>query len=119
MASHIVYEPDNVYDNVDTYNVGDTVEYISNNQLGYMRYVVAMVDGAKDLRAVADIDGPFDDDEDAALEGGKRRRRKMRKTRKTRKNKTRHAKKRTAHKKRTMRKKMVKRRRAKTLSKRK
>lgn len=114
MTSHSVYEPDSVYDNMDAYNVGDTVDYNSNNQEGYMRYVVTMVDGVKKLRAVADIYGPFEDDEE--LEGGRRRRRKLRKTMKKRGGR---AKKRTAHKKRTMRKKMVKRRRAKTLSKRK
>jgi hypothetical protein len=88
MTEHTVYEPSDVYDNLATYEVGDTVEYFPNNQEGYAKYVVYMDDGEKQLRQIADIDG---------MMGGKRRRRKHRKTMK----KTR-SKKRTLHKRETM-----------------
>lgn len=115
MTSHYVHDMDSIFDNMDSYNVGDTVAYISGNQEDYVKYSVVMENGAKKLQVIDSFED--EEEEETTLEGGKRRRRKMRKTRK---NKTRHAKKRTAHKKRTMRKKMVKRtRRAKTLSKRK
>jgi hypothetical protein len=61
MATHSVYEPDSVYDNLDSYNVGDTVEYISNNQMGYAQYVVEMRDGRKTLRQTDDWEGPVPD----------------------------------------------------------
>lgn len=78
MTDHTVYEPSSVYDNLDTYEVGDTVEYFPNNQEGYAKYVVYMDDGEKQLRQVADIDG---------MVGGRRRKRKHRKTLKSRRSK--------------------------------
>jgi len=44
--NYFVEEPHSVYkyleDNEDKINVGDIIEYISNNQLGYVKYEVVL-----------------------------------------------------------------------------
>lgn len=128
MVNHTVSEPDSVYDNLDNYNVGDIVEYISNNQEGYAEYVVEMNDGEKSLRQIGDLYGRFDGNDDdnyddenedeayGSQEGGKKR--KVKRARKTlKKTKGKRMKKHTAHKKRTLRKKVIKKRGASTRAK--
>jgi len=81
--------------------VGDTIEVLTNNQLGYKKYRVTNDNGNKSLTTLADWDmGIFEepnnenvmtDDEngmtDSEQDGGKRRRRRTRKNRKLRKGK--------------------------------
>jgi hypothetical protein len=95
-----VGEPESVYDyleeNNDKIEVGDTIEYISNNQMGYEKYKVVLDDdGKKMLTKIADYDSMMEEMENREPEedeeeqkGGKRRRRKtMRKTRRHKKSK--------------------------------
>ena len=80
--------------------VGDTIEYVSNNQMGWKKYkVVIGDDGAKSLILIADYDSMMDglnDDEgeveDVAKGGKRRRRRKTTKKTKRRKKSRRHKK---------------------------
>jgi len=103
-----VGEPKNVYkyleDKKDEIKVGDTIEYISNNQQGYLKYKVVEEDGEKTLEVIDSYDmqlARLDDEEfgsssEKSEKGGKK------KTKKTKKrtNKKRHNKKRkTAHRK--------------------
>jgi hypothetical protein len=92
--------------------VGDTIEYISNNQQGYEKYKVILEDGEKSLKLIDSFDhqmGLYDydsddehDDSKPNLKGGKRKTHK----RKTHKRKTHKRKnhKRKTHKKRYNRK---------------
>ncbi len=118
-----VDEPESVYGFLqrkgDTIQIGDTIEYVSNNQMGWEKYkVVIGDDGKKGLKLIADYDSMMDDstrslvsdeeetdDDDTTTTstpktGGKRRRRRktMRKTKRAkksrRKRKTRRGKKR-------------------------
>ena len=60
MKNHVVFEPDNVYDIMNVANIGDTIEYIPNNQEGYALYlVVASESCCKQLQQIADIHGPY------------------------------------------------------------
>ena len=54
---HIVYEPENVYDFLQNPNVNidDTIEYFTNNQLGYKEYKVIEKNGKKDIEEIGDI----------------------------------------------------------------
>jgi hypothetical protein len=65
MTTHSVYEPEDIYDVLDSdkVKVGDHLEYISNNQEGYAKYkVVKGTDGQdKSLHKVGDIYGDHDD----------------------------------------------------------
>ena len=38
---------------------GDTIEYVSNNQLGYMKYKIIKKSNGFDIKVIADIDGPI------------------------------------------------------------
>ena len=112
MAEHTVYEPDYVYDKLEDYAVGDTVEYISNNQMGYLKYVVVMKNGRKDLELTHDSEGPvngYESEGGSGNESGYESTSRKRRKKKTRKagNKTRRG-----SKKRT-RGKTLKRRRTK------
>jgi hypothetical protein len=119
-----VDEPESVYGFLqrkgNTIQIGDTIEYVSNNQMGWEKYkVVIGDDGKKGLKLIADYDSMMDDstrslvsdeeetdDDDTTTTtstpktGGKRRRRRktMRKTKRAkksrRKRKTRRSKKR-------------------------
>ena len=102
-----VGEPESVHDyleeNNDKIEVGDTIEYISNNQMGYEKYEVILGDdGKKDLKKIADYDSMMAEmengDDEEEQKGGKRRRRRktMRKTRRHKKSK--HGKKSRQHK---------------------
>jgi hypothetical protein len=42
---------------MELYDVGDSIVYIPNNQLGYMKYKVILKDGKKELEAKEDING--------------------------------------------------------------
>jgi hypothetical protein len=96
-----VGEPESVHDyleeNNDKIEVGDTIEYISNNQMGYEKYKVVLdEDGKKGLKKIADYDSMMEEYENGDEEeqkGGKRRR----KTRRHKKSK--HHKKSKQHKK--------------------
>uniref|UniRef100_A0A6C0JDS1 Uncharacterized protein n=1 Tax=viral metagenome TaxID=1070528 RepID=A0A6C0JDS1_9ZZZZ len=87
-----VGEPENVYDYLEENNeeieVGDTIEYISNNQMGYVKYkVVSDNSGEKDLQRIADYNSQMDEMEiDESQEGGKRKYKKSRSIKKTRSN---------------------------------
>jgi hypothetical protein len=111
-----VDEPESVYGFLQ--RKGDTIEYVSNNQMGWKKYkVIEGKDGKKDLALISDYDSMMDDstsnlvndeeetDDDemtttSPKKGGKRRRRRktMRKTKRSkksrRKRKTRRGKKR-------------------------
>jgi hypothetical protein len=66
MVNHYVYEPDSVSDKVEEADVsiGDTLEFISNNQEGYAKYlVVAGENGAKSLRQIEDFDGVIENND--------------------------------------------------------
>ena len=58
MTYHILYEDqyERLYD-MELYDVGDSIVYIPNNQLGYMKYKVIVKDGKKELEAKEDING--------------------------------------------------------------
>ena len=60
--THHVYEPDSVYDKLKEkgVDVGDNIEYIPNNQLGYERYKVVNILGKKDLDFIGDIYDSYD-----------------------------------------------------------
>jgi hypothetical protein len=80
-------EPQTVYqyleDNKDKIKVGDTIEYISNNQQGYEKYKVIEEDGEKTLELIDSYDmqmARFDEEEFA---GGKSRKNKRSKKSKT------------------------------------
>lgn len=93
MAQHIVNEPDSIHDKMRESNVaiGDTIEYVSNNQEGYAKYkVVRDDDGDKRLTQTHGMDGPLYDGDDSDDEGvgespdmagGKRKRRSIRRNR--------------------------------------
>jgi len=92
-----VGEPTNVYeyleDKKDKIKVGDTIEYISNNQQGYLKYKVVEEDGEKTLEVIDSYDmqmARFDDEEF----GGKKSSKGGKKKTKKRTNKKRHNKKR-------------------------
>ena len=99
-----VGEPESVYDFLrgnDKVQIGDTIEYVSNNQMGWEKYkVVIGDDGKKGLKLISDYDSMMygstgslvsdeeetDDDATPPKTGGKRRRRKtMRKTKRSKK----------------------------------
>lgn len=106
-----VYEPQSVYDylekNNDKIEVGDTIEYNSNNQMGYEKYKVILDDdGKKTLTKIADYDSMMEEMENGQPEedeeeqkGGKRRRRKTRRHKKSKYHKkSKHHKKTRRHK---------------------
>ena len=73
-----VGEPGNVYEyleeNQEKINVGDTVEYVSNNQMGWEMYdVVLNKDGKKELKLKSNYDSLMEEGEKS---GGKKKRRK-------------------------------------------
>jgi hypothetical protein len=83
-----VGEPTNVYgyleEKKDEINVGDTIEYVSNNQMGWVMYEVVLDDeGKKSLKVKSDYDSLMYEHEKT---GGKKRRRKSSKKRKSRRN---------------------------------
>ena len=106
-------EPKNVYkyleDKKDEIKVGDTIEYISNNQQGYLKYKVVEEDGKKTLEVIDSYDmqlARLDDEEfgssseksssGKSSKGGKKKTKKTKKcTNKKRQNKKRN----TAHRK--------------------
>jgi hypothetical protein len=103
-----VGEPTNVYeyleDKKDKIKVGDTIEYISNNQQGYLKYKVVEEDGEKTLEVIDSYDmqlARLDDEEYGSSskkseKGGKKKTKKTkRRTNKKRQNKKR----KTAHRK--------------------
>ena len=101
-----VGEPTNVYkyldDKKDEIKVGDTIEYISNNQQGYLKYKVVEEDGKKTLEVIDSYDmqlARLDDEEfgnEKSSKGGKKKTKKTkRRTNKKRQNKKR----KTAHRK--------------------
>ena len=115
--NYSVYEPDDVHDiftKEPDIAVGDTVEYVSNNQMGYEQYEVILDEnGKKTLKLTKTYDDMMDnimnsaDDEDTTDDeksvGGRRRKKggskkrkvsKKRKTRSLKKRKTRSLKKR-------------------------
>lgn len=98
-------EPTNVYkyleDKKDKIKVGDTIEYISNNQQGYLKYKVVEEDGEKTLEVIDSYDmqlARLDDEEFGSSskkseKGGKKKAKRC--TNKKRQNKKR----KTAHRK--------------------
>lgn len=61
MENYPVYERDGntvlkELETNDKINVGDTIEYISNNQDGYEKYRVIDNDGKKDIELIADYE---------------------------------------------------------------
>ena len=68
--------------------VGDTLEVISNNQMGQKKYeVILNASGEKQLKLISDYDTMMANEfgrEDETQKGGRRRRRKSRKSRKGR-----------------------------------
>ena len=102
MTNHTIYEgdgqtPESKLQENDVV-VGDTIEVLTNNQLGYRKYrVILDANNNKSLSTIADWDmGIFeeqnDDDEyngvtDDEQDGGKRRKRRSRKNRKSRRSK--------------------------------
>jgi hypothetical protein len=101
-----VGEPESVYKFLqrkgDTIQIGDTIEYVSNNQMGWEKYkVIEGKDGEKGLKLTADYDSMMDDstrslvsdeeetddDTTSPIKGGKRKRRRktMRKTKRSKK----------------------------------
>jgi hypothetical protein len=99
-------EPQTVYqyleDNKNEIEVGDTIEYISDNQQGYEKYKVIEEDGEKALELIDSYDmqlARLDDEEFGGKKSSKGGKKKTKKTKK-RTNKKRHNKKRkTAHRK--------------------
>lgn len=98
-----VGEPTNVYeyleDKKDKIKVGDTIEYISNNQQGYLKYKVVEEDGEKTLEVIDSYDmqmARFDDEEfggKKSSKGGKKKtKRRTNKKRQNKKRKTAHRK---------------------------
>jgi hypothetical protein len=80
MTNFRVYEDDGSVDEELRSNpaikVGDTIEYFSNNQMGYLKYSVILGEnGEKSLKVIATYDDQFN--------GGKRRKRKTNKRRKS------------------------------------
>ena len=56
MTSYILYEDDyNQLYNIEVYKVGDIIEYIPNNQLGYLKYRVVLKNNEKTLEIMEDI----------------------------------------------------------------
>jgi hypothetical protein len=86
-----VYEPKSVYqyleENDNKIEVGDFVNYETNNQMGMVRYVVILGhDGKKDLKKIADYDSmmaEMDNGDEEEQKAGKRRRRKTRRHKKS------------------------------------
>lgn len=69
-------------------NVGDTIEYITNNQMGWKKYKVEEDEsGKKKLKLISDYDS-FLEEDDTRIGGKKRRKssKKKSKTNKSRKN---------------------------------
>ena len=98
-----VGEPTNVYeyleDKKDKIKVGDTIEYISNNQQGYLKYKVVEEDGKKTLEVIDSYDmqlARLDDEEfgnEKSSKGGKKKtKRRTNKKRQNKKRKTAHRK---------------------------
>ena len=59
MTNYKVYEGSSVDDeleNNDKIKVNDTIEYITNNQEGYEKYKVVLVNGKKDLELISTYD---------------------------------------------------------------
>ena len=92
MSNYKVYEGsyvDDELENNSNIKIGDTIEYISNNQEGYEKYEVVLKNGKKDLQLIATYDDmELSDMELSDMEGGKKRTNKKR-TNKTRTNKKR------------------------------
>ena len=58
MSHHTLYDEDsNVLYNMELYNVGDIIEYIPNNQLGYLKFKVVLNNNEKELEVIEDIYG--------------------------------------------------------------
>jgi len=79
--NHNVYNEDNVYDKLEDPNVdvGDTISYIPDNQMGYKKYKVVNNLGKKKLKFIGDLEGsygPTYNVESKYNMGGKRRTRK-------------------------------------------
>ena len=77
MTNYRVYEGSSVDDELeknDQIKVNDTIEYITNNQEGYEKYKVVLVNGKKDLELISSYD-----DMDFEYMGGKKRTNKRRK----------------------------------------
>ena len=114
MKNYNVSDGFSVYDELNdnpNIEVGDTITYISNNQMGWKKYkVILNEEGEKDLEEIADYDDMgynTEEEEEEDTKGGKRRKRKSQKKRKT--NKKRKTTKRKSHKKRkTLKRKMRK-----------
>jgi hypothetical protein len=100
-----IEEPTNVYkyleDKKDKIKVGDTIEYISNNQQGYLKYKVVEEDGEKTLEVIDSYDmqlARLDDEEfgsssKKSSKGGKKKtKRRTNKKRQNKKRKTAHRK---------------------------
>ena len=96
-------EPQTVYqyleDNKNEIEVGDTIEYISDNQQGYEKYKVIEEDGEKALELIDSYDmqmARFDDEEfggKKTSKGGKKKtKRRTTKKRQNKKRKTAHRK---------------------------
>lgn len=91
-STHIVYEPNSIYDKLheDNIKVGDMIIYESNNQEGYGEYKVLEDDeGNKILKKIGDIYGTYD--ENYNLQGGNKKRKNnllKRQSKKKRKTKT-------------------------------
>lgn len=61
MANYIVYEGNgnsvrNEFETNTEIMVGDTIEFVSNNQFGYTKHRVVFKDGVKILKLVEDYD---------------------------------------------------------------
>jgi hypothetical protein len=98
MTNFSVYEDSGktVYSELETnpdINIGDTIEYLTNNQMGYEAYRVIYDEEAKNKKGLKLIDsydhqmGVYDYEDDDMKEGGKKHKRKTNK-RKSNKRKT-------------------------------
>ncbi len=58
MTNYTLYEDDyNRLYNIELYKVDDIIEYIPNNQLGYLKYRVVLKNNEKSLELLEDIYG--------------------------------------------------------------
>lgn len=58
MTKYILFEEDinHLYD-IELYSVGDIIQYMPNNQLGYLKYRVVLKNNKKTLEIIEDIYG--------------------------------------------------------------
>jgi len=101
MKNYTVWEGSSIYDELNdnpAIEVGDTITYMTNNQMGIKKYTVILNQkGEKDVKQISDYDDwaaedGYNSEDEGETKGGKRRKRKSNKKshkkRKTNKRKT-------------------------------